>query len=116
MRIKPREQEDADSGSAFASAPWLRAVVDPQTAPPGVLAVPSPTAAMPPPLPFRLLGRYLDDGRQAVFLQFNDQNLVVRAGDTIAEQYKVESLDESTLTLLHLPTNQHQTLNIGAVP
>lgn len=117
LRIRPRDQADDDSaGSAFPAAAWVDRPALPSAKPMPALPVlsvpPAPTA---PPLPFRMLGRYLEDGKPAVFLQLNDQNLVVRVGDTIAEQYKVESLDDTTLTVLHLPTNQRQTLNVGAL-
>lgn len=41
--------------------------------------------------------RYVDEGQEVVFLLHNDQNLVVRVGDTIAQQYKVESLNGNKL-------------------
>jgi hypothetical protein len=43
----------------------------------------------------------------------NDQNLAVRVGDTIAEQYRVERLEGQTLTLRYLPLDVLQTLDVG---
>jgi hypothetical protein len=60
------------------------------------------------------MGRYVEDGQVLVFLQHNDSNLVVRVGDTIAEHYKVESLDGGTLTLRYLPLDQQQTIDVGS--
>ncbi len=68
-----------------------------------------------PPLPFKVLGRYTNDDVESVFLQHNDQNLVVHVGDTIAQNYKVEGLSVNTLTVRYLPLNQIQTLDLSGV-
>jgi hypothetical protein len=114
LSVRPRDRVDKDPAHLFGETSWVQA-----TPPlPAAVAVPAPPPppAIPaaPPLPFRLLGRYSDGATPAVFLQFNDQNLVVRVGDKVADSYQVESLDDNSLTLLHLPTQQRQTLNLGA--
>jgi hypothetical protein len=111
LRIRPRDGEADNLSSAFAAPSWVDRPAPPAPAVIASAYVPPPPTA--PPLPFKVLGMYLDDGRQAVFLQFNDQNLVVREGDTIVNLYKVESLDDKVLKLVHLPTNQQQTINVG---
>ncbi len=73
-----------------------------------------PPAPQAPPLPFQVLGRYEEAGQTAVFLQFNDQALVVREGDTLGELYKVEKLTGSSLSMRYLPLNQLQSLEIGS--
>jgi hypothetical protein len=75
-----------------------------------------PTAPQAPPLVFKVLGRYIDTDGEAVFLQHNDQNLVARAGETLLDQYKVEKIAGSSMTLLFLPLNQKQVLELGAAP
>lgn len=117
LQIRPRTGTLDAARDAFAVASWSDSAGSGSVKPAEVLAPALPPAPMAPPLPFKLLGRYVDEGQPlAVFLQFNDQNLVVREGDTIAEHYKVEGLDDKTLTLLHLPTQQRQTINIGTAP
>jgi hypothetical protein len=113
--IRPRAQgaaDDAGDAEVFAS---LQQAAPAAPAPAPAAATAGTAAATPsvPPLPFRLLGRMDESGRSAVFLQYNDQNLVVRVGDTIADQYRVESLKGNILTLLYLPLNQTQTLDVG---
>jgi len=115
LAIRPRAQsaaDDADDAALFAS---LQPAASPApAAPPATMAAAEPTpATAAPPLPFKLLGRIDESGRSAVFLQYNDQNLVVRVGETIADQYRVESLKGNTLTLLYLPLHQTQTLDVG---
>lgn len=72
-----------------------------------------PTPIQAPPLPFRVLGRYVEGDQVAVFLLYKDQNLIAHVGDTIAENYKVESLNSGVLTLLYTPLNKQQTLDVG---
>ena len=114
LRIRPREAGAApdDADTIFGATRWTPPPA-PVAAAPVVVAPPPAAAAQAPPLPFRVLGRYADGGEVAVFLQYNDQNLVVRVGDTVAQNYKVESLQGSTLTLLYTPLNQKQTLDVG---
>jgi hypothetical protein len=68
-----------------------------------------------PPLPFKFLGRYIEGGKERVFLQFKDESLVVAVGDSVAEDYQVDSLLDGVLTLLYVPLQQKQTLQIGAI-
>lgn len=115
LRIRPREaDEDDDGAKVFASTQWTPAL--PKTvAAPAIAPPPASAEAQLPPLPFKLLGRYQEDDQDLVFLQFNDQNLVVRVGDTIADHYKVQSLKGPLLTLLYTPLNQPQTMDVGVL-
>jgi hypothetical protein len=79
---------------------------------PAPVAPPAPKA---PALPFRVLGRYVEDGRVQIFLQYNDRNLVVAVGDTVDNLYRIEALNGGTLTLRYLPLDAQQTLDIGAI-
>lgn len=67
-----------------------------------------------PPLPFRVLGRYVVNGAVKIFLQYNGQDLVVQVGDSIDGLYRVENLNGGLLTLLYVPLKQKQTLDVGA--
>lgn len=70
-------------------------------------------AAAAPALPFILLGRYDDAQRSAVYLQYGSENLVVQAGDRIGSEYRVESLQGSSMVLRYLPANVLQTMDVG---
>jgi len=113
LSIKSRDADPQDdTTSLFAAKAEAVPVVK---AMPAAAPASAPQAAAPqaPTLPFRVLGRFTDGEQEGVFLQHNDQNLVVRVGDTIAEHYKVESLNGTTLTLRYEPLNQQQTLEVG---
>lgn len=113
LAIRPRGMADVESNAA-----WFDSRQQVQMQPQRV-AVAAPVASAPaeavqaPALPFRPFGRYVEDGQEVIFLLHNDQNLVVRVGDTIAQQYKVESLDGNKLTLRYLPLDLAQTLDLG---
>jgi hypothetical protein len=114
LGIRARNGDEADDrlGTLFSAAPWAAAKpVVPVADKPAVEAPPEPPRA--PPLPFKELGRYEEAGQTVVFLQFGEQNLVVRSGETIADNYKVEGIDGTSMTLRYLPLNQVQTLELS---
>jgi hypothetical protein len=69
-----------------------------------------------PPVPFRVLGRFVENGVPGMFVQLNDRTLVARAGDFIGDLYRVESVSDRTMTVVYLPLKVTQTVNAGAAP
>lgn len=80
--------------------------------PPPVVAEapPKPTA---PPLPFTLLGRKLEEGRWEVYLAKMDQTYIVHVDDVIEGTYRVAEIRPPVMTLVHIPTDERQHLQIG---
>ena len=62
-----------------------------------------------PPLPFRYLGKMIEDGRLAVFLARGDESLSVSAGSRIGE-YRVDKVTESEVVFTYLPLKTKQSL------
>lgn len=62
-----------------------------------------------PPLPFRYLGKMLEDGRLAVFLARGDESLSVKAGQRIGE-YRVDKVTETEVVFTYLPLKTKQSL------
>ncbi|WP_051711081.1 hypothetical protein [Andreprevotia chitinilytica] len=94
---------------ALAPANWLATPVPAQSA--------SAAAMLPPQapaLPFQVLGKYIEDGKLAVFLQYGERNIVARAGDTI-DDYRVDQIGGGLMAFTYLPLNEKQTLVIGEV-
>ena len=122
LEIRPRGQ-DEELGNAFARQSWqAQLVAGADTAPlkPADSAVTKPaqarapdTADGAPELPIRLLGRFLDDGRQAYFLQVDERNVVAYVGDKIDDSYTFDSADADSLTFTYLPLRKKQTLAVG---
>lgn len=106
----PEDERDEEDG-LFTSTRWTRPVQEAEIPlAQQIVEAPPPQA---PPLPFHFLGRHEEAGQTTIFLQHNEQNLVVQVGDTLAGQYKVESLKGTTLSLIYLPLNQLQNLEVG---
>ena len=69
----------------------------------------APEKAGPPPLPFRYLGKMIEDGRLAVFLAQGEESLSVKAGDRIGE-YRVDAVTETEVRFTYLPMKTKQSL------
>lgn len=62
-----------------------------------------------PPLPFRYLGKMIEDGKLAVFLARGDESLSVSAGSRIGE-YRVDKVTDSEVLFTYLPLKTKQSL------
>jgi len=100
----------------FATPAWRA-----RPAPPPIAKAASVPAAPPPPprappAPYRFIGKQFDDAGWQVFLGREDTSFIVRQGDTVEGSWRVERIEPPALSLLHLPTGQAQSLDIGAAP
>ncbi len=89
-----------------ANDPFSPKSFAPQQAPAPAAA---PEKAGPPPLPFRYLGKMIEDGRLAVFLAQGDESLSVKAGDRIGE-YRVDAVTETEVRFTYLPMKTKMSL------
>ena len=119
LEIRPRTEEE-DLGNAFARHSWQDEPA--QAAPkPADSSVTKPAQARAatavlagaPQLPIRLLGRFIDDGKAAYFLQIDERNVVAYVGDRIDDSYTFDSAGPDTLTFTYLPLQQRQVLAVG---
>ena len=62
-----------------------------------------------PALPFRYLGKLIEDGKLSVFLANGAESLSVAAGDRIGE-YRVDKVTESEVQFTYLPLKTKQSL------
>lgn len=77
--------------------------------PPAAKAGAAPTPPPPPvapPFPYTYLGGLSEDGVRTTFFNQGDRVLPVKAGDTVDAVYRVEQMNEKTMTLTYLPLNQ----------
>jgi hypothetical protein len=74
-------------------------------------AIPEPVA---PSAPIKLLGRYeeTDEGgaKVAVFATFHEQNVVLRAGEVVGTEWRVEAIEANQVVLIYLPLGHKQNL------
>jgi hypothetical protein len=55
----------------------------------------------------------VDGANTTVFLSSQQRNLAVKAGDTIDNLYRVDRIVDSHMTLIYLPLNAQQQLQLG---
>ncbi|HEX4928035.1 MAG TPA: hypothetical protein VFV74_08560 [Burkholderiales bacterium] len=117
-RPQPRtaviEGLDLERLAVRAEAPAAEAKkVDPfasRSAAEPVPGVPTPpTKPTAPPLPFRYLGKMIEDGKLNVFLARGDESLSVRAGSRIGE-YRVDKVNDHEVVFTYLPLKTKQRL------
>ncbi len=78
--------------------------------PPAAAAEPGKTAKpTAPPLPFRYLGKMIEDGKLNVFLARGDESLAVTAGQRVGE-YRVDRITEREVLFTYLPLKTKQSL------
>lgn len=111
LGIRPRHKGDAPS--AFQPRQWAKPASKPRVIRP--VAKVQPADAKAPPLPFKVLGQYVDGDEPAVFLQFNEKTLVVKSGESVDENYRIESIAQGKITFLYVPLAEKQTLALGDV-
>ena len=81
--------------------------------PPPVLVQVRPSA---PPLSFQYIGKMVDaDNRAAVFLEKQRRIFIVREGDAIDGNYRVDAIAPPVMTLTYIPLDEKQTMQIGEV-
>ena len=62
-----------------------------------------------PPLPFRYLGKMVEDGKLSVFLANGDESVTVHAGERIGD-YRIDKITEAEVRFTFLPLKIKQSL------
>lgn len=109
---------NADAGDLFKSTSWQpkqpQISLQQQAAKAEQAArAAAPPAPKPPPLPFKYIGKMINDNKIRVFLADSEQNYVVWLGGHIENQYRVDAVNDEAITLTYLPLNAKQTLAIN---
>jgi hypothetical protein len=118
LDIHPRMDDD-EMGNAFAKQSWLAATpvqAGAGAAQPAVSRTIKPSTVAShgaPALPIRFLGRFIDDGQAAYFLQVAERNVVAHVGEKVDDNYTFDSATGDTLTFTYLPLHQQQVLVAG---
>jgi hypothetical protein len=80
--------------------------------PPPPYTPPPPPPPAPPPLPFKYLGRWVDDGRLTVFLVQGDQPIPVASGQVLPGNWRVDEITARSVVFTYLPLDMQSTLGI----
>jgi hypothetical protein len=68
-----------------------------------------PHKPVAPPLPFRYLGKMIEDGKLNVFLARGEESLSVHAGQKVGE-YRIDKVTDSEIVFTYLPLKTKQVL------
>ena len=79
------------------------------------------TAAAParpeaPELPFRYMGKVIEDGKLEILLLRGEEHFAVAAGQKVGEEYRLDKVGASSLTFTYLPMKKKQTMEIIPTP
>src|SRR6266853_1479363 len=91
----------------FSAQSWM-----PRRKPAIVSAAPAPVA---PPLPFRFAGQFYRESGIEVYVARGEEIFPVKEGDTLDGQYKVDSVNATEVSFVHLPTGTRQTMQFSAL-
>ena len=116
-RLQARQMADGVE-DAFAIKSWAPPPPPPPPPPrivpkPAVQVLAPPPRPVAPPLPYRYLGRLEDAGVVTIFLGKGEANFVVKPGDTLEGNYRLDAFHGHLLTFTYLPLQQQQTLPVG---
>ena len=72
----------------------------------------APAAPAVPELPFRYVGKAIEDGKLAVFVMRGEETFSLSAAQKIDADYRVDKVTESKVTFTYLPLKTKQVLDI----
>jgi hypothetical protein len=113
LRRGPSADPSVDPFALRNFRPAPPAVKRPIALPASEVAPPPPPPPQAPPLPFSYMGKLAEGESTTVFLSMGDRNLVVRPGDVIDNNYRVEEVTDAAVVLTYLPLTVQQSLPIG---
>lgn len=97
-----RRKFSVQAGDLFSRQSWI---------PPPPAVKPQPPS--PPPLMFKYLGKVTEGDETRVFLALAERNYVVKAGEKIDNQYRVDEVTDHAITFTYIPLNAKQMLSTG---
>lgn len=66
-----------------------------------------------PAVPFRYAGRMIEDGDTVLFLERGHDNLAVKVGDIVGDQWRIQSIERKHIVLAYMPLQTTVTLPTG---
>jgi hypothetical protein len=75
---------------------------------------PPPEKPHAPPLPFKYMGMYEDQGKVTVYLVRGEDAFAIQPGEKFADVYRLDKIEQGALVLSYLPMSITQTLPIGS--
>ncbi|MBL8470179.1 MAG: hypothetical protein KF778_02715 [Rhodocyclaceae bacterium] len=82
---------------------------EPPPPPPPKIVAPPPRP-VPPPLPFRYVGRLVEEGVARVFVTRGNTTLMLAAGQVVDGQWKVEAISGFDVSFIYLPLGERVSM------
>lgn len=102
-----RERLARMQANLFPSQTWV-----PPPPPPKPYVPPPPPPPKPPPLPFKYLGRWVEDGQQTLFLVQGELPIPVEPGQVLPGNWRVDEITERQVVFTYLPLDMQSILGI----
>jgi hypothetical protein len=99
-----RRKFGSQAGDIFSRQSWA-----PPPPPPSPSMKPQPPA--PPALQFKYLGKVMEGKETRVFLALAERNYIVKPGESINSQYRMDEVNDENITFTYLPLNAKQMLS-----
>ncbi|MCU7376095.1 hypothetical protein PEC18_36255 [Paucibacter sp. O1-1] len=107
--LRPRDDYQRPGADVFP------ATVAPVPQPPQTQLPPvEPPKPVAPALPFTVIGKKFERGQWEVYLAKGEQNFIATVGQRLSDDYLVRAITATQMTLVYVPLNEQQTLQIGA--
>lgn len=74
----------------------------------------APPAPMAPPFPYSYAGRMGSEEKPLLLFVSNDKSVSARVGELIDSAWRVEAVDETSISLRYLPLDQTQSISLGS--
>lgn len=109
--LPSREAIGKPRGEFFGSRSWAPAAPPRESVP----SVAAPAAPVAPPMPYRVAGQVVHDGKAQVVLARDDRVFTVREGDTLDGGYRVASIKaDGGVMLVYTPLGVEQHLPVAS--
>jgi hypothetical protein len=103
----PRERLIGMQANLFPTQTWV-----PPPPPPKPYIPPPPPPPKPPPLPFKFLGRWVENGQQTLYLVQGEEPIPIRPGQVLASRWRVDEITDRTVVFTYLPLDMQSILGI----
>jgi hypothetical protein len=100
--------------AALAFAFALQARAQESYAPLNFSAAPAASPQLAPPLPFRYVGRLVQNGKREALVLRGNRLYSIAEGDEIDGEYRVERITGATIHFTYLPGRVKQNLDLTA--
>lgn len=103
-----RRKFSSEAANIFTAQSWV---------PPPPPMKPQPPS--PPPMQFKYLGKVIEGDEMRVFLALGERNYIVKPGESINNQYRLDEVNDHSVTFTYLPLNAKQmlaTAGAGSIP